>query len=48
MNLFRGLAVIAVFAVNLGGGLVRATEATTTRDISVKTYLRFRDLHDRR
>src|SRR5712671_5075599 len=47
MNLFRGLAVIAVLAVNLEGlALYAQQEATTPRAISVKDVSTFRDLHD--
>src|SRR5258708_38661093 len=47
MNLFRGLAVIFVLAVNLEGlALYAQQEATTPRAITVKDVSTFRDLHD--
>jgi Tol biopolymer transport system component len=47
MNLFRGLAVIVVLAVNLEGlALYAQQEATTPRAITVKDVSTFRDLHD--
>src|SRR5258708_33645124 len=47
MNLFRGLAVIVVLAVNLEGlALYAQQEARTPRAISVKDVSAFRDLHD--
>jgi len=47
MNLFRGLAVIVVLAVNLEGlAWYAQQEATTPRAITVKDVSAFRDLHD--
>src|SRR5258708_7682229 len=47
MNLFRGLAVIVVLAVNLEGlAWYAQQEAPTPRAISVKDVSAFRDLHD--
>src|SRR5713101_6247241 len=47
MNLFRGLAVMVVLAVNLDGLALRAQqEATTPRAITVNDISTFRDLHD--
>jgi len=47
MNLFRGLAVMAVLAVNLAGPtLYGQQQATTPRAITVKDVSTFRDLHD--
>src|SRR5713101_5876564 len=47
MNLFRGLAVMVVLAVNLDGLALRAQqEATTPRPASVTDVSAFRDLHD--
>src|SRR5260370_36232714 len=46
MNLFRGLAVMVVLAVNLEGLALHARqEATTPRTITVKDLSTFRDLH---
>src|SRR6266478_1407129 len=47
MNLFRGLAVMVVLAVNLDGlALYAQQEATTPRAITVNDISTFRDLHD--
>src|SRR6266436_1448294 len=47
MNLYRGLAVIVVLAVNLEGlALYAQQEATTPRAITVTDVSTFRDLHD--